>query len=255
MPYASRTPKITKVDALDPIIVAPVRRIGQRDIQPTQVKNRLLEGIDAAIITTGVISTARLGTGTANSGTVLHGDNTWSAAGSGDLSSNTSTSVDSEVALFSSTTGKIIKRATGSGIAKLTSGVLSVVTAPTGTILGTSDAQNVTNKTLDATNAIIATAITSGTLPAGRLPALTGDVTTTVGTVATTLAAIQGTTVSGVTGTGNVVFSSAPTLTNPVVGTQSSADNSTKAASTAYVTSALAAATTKYSRLFLFMGG
>lgn len=37
------------------------------------------------------------------------------------------------------------------------------------------------------------------------------------------------------TGTGVAVFSNAPTLTNPVVGTQSSGDNSTKAASTAYV--------------------
>lgn len=43
------------------------------------------------------------------------------------------------------------------------------------------------------------------------------------------------------TGTGNVVFSSSPTLSNPIVGTQSPSDNSTKAASTAYVTAALAA--------------
>lgn len=34
----------------------------------------------------------------------------------GDVSSNTSTSVDGEVALFSGTGGKTIKRATGSGI-------------------------------------------------------------------------------------------------------------------------------------------
>ena len=44
--------------------------------------------------------------------------------GGGDFSSNTSTSVDSEVVLFSGTTGKTGKRATGSGIAKLTGGVL-----------------------------------------------------------------------------------------------------------------------------------
>jgi hypothetical protein len=35
-----------------------------------------------------------------------------------------------------------------SGIAKLTSGVVSAVTAPTGTIVGTSDTQTLTNKTL-----------------------------------------------------------------------------------------------------------
>lgn len=47
------------------------------------------------------------------------------AAGSGDFSSNTSTSVDSEVVLFSGTGGKLGKRATGTGVAHLASGVLS----------------------------------------------------------------------------------------------------------------------------------
>lgn len=45
----------------------------------------------------------------------------------GDASTNTSTSVDGEVTLFNGTTGKSLKRATGSGIAKLASGVLSTV--------------------------------------------------------------------------------------------------------------------------------
>ena len=45
-------------------------------------------------------------------------------SGGGDLSSNTSTSVDSELALFNGTSGKSIKRGTGSGIATLASGVL-----------------------------------------------------------------------------------------------------------------------------------
>jgi hypothetical protein len=52
-------------------------------------------------------------------------------AGSGDVTSNTSSSVDGEVALFSSTTGKVVKRATGTGLAKLTSGVLSTATSGT----------------------------------------------------------------------------------------------------------------------------
>lgn len=44
---------------------------------------------------------------------------------SGDFSSNTATSVDSEVVLFSGTGGKTGKRSTGTGAVKLTSGVLS----------------------------------------------------------------------------------------------------------------------------------
>lgn len=49
----------------------------------------------------------------------------------GDVSSNTSSSVDGEIALFSGTGGKTIKRATGSGIAKITSGVLGTATSGT----------------------------------------------------------------------------------------------------------------------------
>jgi hypothetical protein len=46
--------------------------------------------------------------------------------GGGDVSTNTSTSVDGEVALFSGTGGKALKRATGTGIPRLASGVQSV---------------------------------------------------------------------------------------------------------------------------------
>lgn len=56
--------------------------------------------------------------------------NSAAAVGGGDFSSNTSSSVDSEIVLFSGTGGKTGKRASGSGYPKLTSGVLSVLTAP-----------------------------------------------------------------------------------------------------------------------------
>jgi hypothetical protein len=85
----------------------------------------------------------------------------WATVGSGDLV-GPSSSVASEVMLFDGTTGKLAKSATGSGIAKLTSGVLSVVTAPSGTIVGTSDTQTLTGKTLTAP--IIATISNTGTL-------------------------------------------------------------------------------------------
>lgn len=60
---------------------------------------------------------------------------TWDYMGTssatGDVSSNTATAVDSEIALFSGTGGKTIKRATTTGILKGTSGVLSAATEGT----------------------------------------------------------------------------------------------------------------------------
>lgn len=71
-----------------------------------------------------------------------------SGSGTGDVSSNTSTSVDSEMVIFNGTSGKSVKRATQTGIIKSTSGVLSAVTAPSGAIVGDTDTQTLTNKTL-----------------------------------------------------------------------------------------------------------
>lgn len=59
-----------------------------------------------------------------------------------------SSSVDSEIALFSGTLGKTIKRATGSGLVKSASGVYSTVTAPSGAVVGDTDAQTLLAKTL-----------------------------------------------------------------------------------------------------------
>lgn len=79
----------------------------------------------------------------------LRGDGAFAApAGGGDFSSNTGSSVLNEIVLFADTTGKLGKRATGSGIVLITSGVASTVTAPAGTIVGTSDTQTLTNKTV-----------------------------------------------------------------------------------------------------------
>lgn len=76
------------------------------------------------------------GAGTIANGTtvaVMHfrtGDKGADGAGTGDVT-GPAASVDSEIALFSSTTGKIIKRASLSGIVKATSGVASAASAGT----------------------------------------------------------------------------------------------------------------------------
>ena len=56
-------------------------------------------------------------------------------SGSGDASTNTNVSVDNELALFSGTSGKLLKRAPTSGIPKLTAGVLGPAVAGTDYVL------------------------------------------------------------------------------------------------------------------------
>lgn len=59
------------------------------------------------------------------------GDTGASGAGTGDFSTNTSSSVDNEMVLFSGTGGKTAKRATGTGIIKVISGVTNVAVSGT----------------------------------------------------------------------------------------------------------------------------
>ena len=67
----------------------------------------------------------------------------------GDFSSNTSISVNNEIVLFSGVSGKLGKRATGNGVAIITNGALSSVAAPSGTIVGASDVQTLTDKIIN----------------------------------------------------------------------------------------------------------
>lgn len=62
----------------------------------------------------------------------------------------------------------------------------------------------------------VATLSAVGILQASAFPALTGDVTTSAGSLATTVAKIGGVSVGTPTGTGNVVMSANPTLTGTV---------------------------------------
>lgn len=70
------------------------------------------------------------------------------ASGAGDVV-GPSASVASEIALFDGTTGKLIKRATTTGLLKGTAGVLSAASAGTDYV-SPSSTETLTNKTLDA---------------------------------------------------------------------------------------------------------
>lgn len=92
--------------------------------------------------------------------------------------------------------------------------------------------------TTNATITVGSTSLVFAQLATGGGDALTSG--TLAQFAATTSAQLRGV-LSDETGTGAAVFATAPTLSNAIVGTQSANDNSTKAASTAYVDSAVTA--------------
>lgn len=147
-------------------------------------------------------------------------------SGTGDVSSNTASSVDSEIALFSSTTGKIIKRASLTGLVKATAGVASVAAAGADYLAPAGSGAGLT--------ALNASAIASGTVPTARLGSGTANNTTFLrgdqawagvsgATIPSTSQVLIGdgagnATTTTETGTGNTVRATSPTLTTPVLG-------------------------------------
>jgi hypothetical protein len=149
------------VDDVDYVTAADINLI-QTDITEIDTDLATLESSfashvhDGADITTGTIDPARHGTGTRDGTKFLRDDGAWTVpTGSGDVTGAAS-SVDSEIVLYSGTTGKVLKRASGSGIAKITNGVLGVGTP------GTDYAA--------ASHNHASSEIASGTLDTARLP-------------------------------------------------------------------------------------
>ncbi|MBI1274119.1 MAG: hypothetical protein GC131_08580 [Alphaproteobacteria bacterium] len=161
--------------------------------------------------TDGLIVEGDVGIGTSTVSHTLELNGTFNAAGATTLGSTLDVT---GAATLSSTLG-----VTG---ATTLSDTLAVTGATTlGDTLGITGA--VTLSDLNAAGVVTTDAsgvlATNATLPAGQFPALTGDVTTAGGVLATTVAAIQGETVSGTTGTTSVVFSGSPTIATPTITT------------------------------------
>lgn len=126
--------------------------------------------------------------GTANQALVTNGSGVLSFAstGTGDVSGPAS-SVDSELALFDSTTGKLIKRASTTGILKGTSGVLSAATAGTDYVTPTGS-ETLTNKTLTnpSVNNYTEGVVSIGTVSSSHTLALTNGTVQTATLTAST---------------------------------------------------------------------
>jgi endosialidase-like protein len=159
-----------------------------------------------------------------SSGTVLAG--TWQGTAVGAIYGGTAqTAYSTGDILYASASNTLSRLAAGTNgyVLTLASGVPSwaAVPAPTFGGLTTGDFCTASNATtiVCSTATVNLTTQASGTLQAAQFPALTGDVTTSAGSLATSVAKIQGTTVSGTTGSGNVVFSASPTLTGTITAT------------------------------------
>jgi len=180
-------------------------------------------GTDYAVATNGTIGQALTSNGTGGFSTALTLATVATSGSASDLGSGTLPAARLP-ALTGDATSSVGSAATtvvkinGTALSGLATGLLKNTTAtgvPSIAVAGT-DYAVATNGTLGQaltsngtggfstalTLATVATSgsasdLTAGTLAAAQMPALTGDVTTTVGTVATTVSKINGTTLSG----------------------------------------------------------
>jgi hypothetical protein len=158
----------------------------------------------------------------------------------GDASTNTASSVVDEVALFADTSGKLLKRSTGTGLLNLTSGVASTLAMGAGvaTFLTTPSSANLISALTDETGTgacVFANTPTLvspilGTPTSGTLTSCTGyTVANLSGAAAGVLTFLATPTsanlisaVTDETGTGSLVFANTPTLVSPILGTPTS---------------------------------
>lgn len=132
-------------------------------------------GITGSSVDNGTWQTLNV-THIASSGTFLNGDTLSigfaqsgnNGSGTGDFSSNTATSVDGEVMLFSGTTGKLGRRATGTGFVRSTAGVFSTQTDISNTDINAAAGIVLSKLATQAANTIVANVTGSTAVPTAQ---------------------------------------------------------------------------------------
>lgn len=163
----------------------------------TGVPSIAVAGTDYSVATNGTIGQALTSNGTGGFSTALTLATVATSGSASDLTAGTLAAARGGAGTLSG-----ILKANGAGVVSAAAAGTDYAVATNGTLgqVLTSNAAGGFSTAL--TLATVATSgsatdLSSGTLPAARMPALTGDVTTTVGTVATTVSKINGTTLSG----------------------------------------------------------
>lgn len=100
----------------------------------------------------------------------------------------------------------------------------------------------------------VVSSVAANSILGNNTGSIAAPIALTISQAKTLLAIAAADLTNGVTGTGAVVLAASPTLTSPVVGTQSPGDASTKAASTGYADAAVAAAIAGVSGGLVFKG-
>jgi len=163
----------------------------------TGVPSIAVAGTDYAVATNGTNGQALKSNGAGGFGTAVTLATVATSGSASDLTAGTLAAARGGAGTL---TG--ILKANGAGVVSAAAAGTDYAVATNGTIGQALTSNGTGGFSTALTLATVATSgsatdLSSGTLPAARMPAITGDVTTTVGTVAATVVKINGTTLSG----------------------------------------------------------